>query len=152
TCMASASAVECTATVAIPISLQARRTRSAISPRLAINTLSNIGARGLRENSLLDYDQRLHELDRLAVGDQDTRDHSGLRGRNVVHGLHGLDDQERLALGDTRPDRDERRGAGLRGKIGDAHHGRAHAAWVLAGVVGVPTGLGLRWRLGRLQG
>ena len=43
--MASASAVECTATVAMPISLQARRTRSAISPRLAINTLSNIGAR-----------------------------------------------------------------------------------------------------------
>src|SRR5438270_346560 len=42
TCMASASAVECTATVAIPSSLQARSTRSAISPRLAIRILSNI--------------------------------------------------------------------------------------------------------------
>src|SRR5258707_4713779 len=42
TCMASASAVECTATVAMPSSLQARRIRSAISPRLAIRILSNI--------------------------------------------------------------------------------------------------------------
>ena len=48
TCMASASAVECTATVGIPISLQARRTLSAISPRLAISTLSNIAGRGLQ--------------------------------------------------------------------------------------------------------
>src|SRR5258705_1687689 len=42
TCMASASAVECTATVAMPSSLQARRMRRAISPRLAIRILSNI--------------------------------------------------------------------------------------------------------------
>src|SRR5260370_41866524 len=40
--MASASAVECTATVAMPSSLQARRMRRAISPRLAIRILSNI--------------------------------------------------------------------------------------------------------------
>ena len=44
TCIASASAVECTATDLIPISRQARITRSAISPRLAIRILSNIGA------------------------------------------------------------------------------------------------------------
>src|SRR3546814_9427618 len=37
TCMASASAVECTATVSIPISCAARWMRSAISPRLAIS-------------------------------------------------------------------------------------------------------------------
>src|SRR5438874_12498270 len=42
TCMASASAVECTATVAMPSSLHARRMRRAISPRLAIRILSNI--------------------------------------------------------------------------------------------------------------
>src|ERR1019366_2781064 len=42
TCMASASAVECTATVAIPSSLHARRMRRAISPRLAMRILSNI--------------------------------------------------------------------------------------------------------------
>ena len=41
TCMAFSSAVECTATVDIPSSRQARRTRRAISPRLAIRTLSN---------------------------------------------------------------------------------------------------------------
>src|SRR5947209_12283600 len=45
TCIASASAVECTATVAMPSSLQARSTRSAISPRLAIRILSNISDR-----------------------------------------------------------------------------------------------------------
>jgi hypothetical protein len=38
TCMASWSAVECTATVLMPSSLQARSTRSAISPRLAMRT------------------------------------------------------------------------------------------------------------------
>src|SRR4051812_16806327 len=42
TCMASASAVECTATVGMPSSLHARSTRRAISPRLAIRILSNI--------------------------------------------------------------------------------------------------------------
>src|SRR5580658_4520427 len=43
TCMASASAVECTATVGMPSSLHARKTRSAISPRFAMRILSNIG-------------------------------------------------------------------------------------------------------------
>ena len=38
TCIASASAVECTATVWMPISWQARWMRSAISPRLAISS------------------------------------------------------------------------------------------------------------------
>ena len=53
TCMASSSAVECTATVGMPSSLQARSTRSAISPRFAIRILSNIR---------LDDHQRLAEL------------------------------------------------------------------------------------------
>ena len=43
TCSASASAVEWTATDWMPISRQARMTRSAISPRLAIRTFLNIG-------------------------------------------------------------------------------------------------------------
>ena len=41
TCRASRSASENTATVEMPISLQARMTRTAISPRLAINSLGN---------------------------------------------------------------------------------------------------------------
>ena len=50
--MASASAVECTATVAMPSSLQARSIRSAISPRLAIRILSNIGP-AVRRHSMI---------------------------------------------------------------------------------------------------
>jgi hypothetical protein len=42
TCIASVSAVECTATVAIPNSRQARCTRNAISPRLAISIFLNM--------------------------------------------------------------------------------------------------------------
>src|SRR4030081_2896410 len=85
TCMASASAVECTATVAMPSSLHARRTRNAISPRLAIRILSNMlsqGANGewrivetIRHSlfALLDNHQRFAEFDRLAVFDKNLR-------------------------------------------------------------------------------
>src|SRR5215510_3898744 len=89
TCMASASAVECTATVAMPSSLHARSTRSAISPRLAIRIFSNMAS--------FDDHQRLAELDRLAVLDQDLDDGACTRRRNLVHRLHCLDDQQRLA-------------------------------------------------------
>src|SRR3546814_3248750 len=78
TCMASASAVECTATVLIPISRQARWIRSAISPRLAIRTFSNTGT------SLQDH-QGLAELDRLAVVDQHRLDGAGAGRGDRVH-------------------------------------------------------------------
>ena len=42
TCLVLKSAVECTATVLMPSSRQARRMRSAISPRLAMTTFSII--------------------------------------------------------------------------------------------------------------
>ena len=45
TCLSSRSARECTATVRIPSSRQARRIRSAISPRLAMITLVSMGSR-----------------------------------------------------------------------------------------------------------
>src|SRR5262245_4815998 len=108
TCIASASAVECTATVAIPSSLHARSTRSAISPRFAIRILSN-----MRTQSSFEDHQRLAELHRLAVFDQDARDLAGPRRRNRVHGLHGLDDQDRLASGDFGSFVDEGLRAGL---------------------------------------
>src|SRR5574341_1499640 len=92
TCMASASAVECTATVAMPSSLQARSTRSAISPRLAIRILSNIAPR----LTLLDHRQRLSIFDRLTVLDKNGDDSAGARGGDLVHGLHGFDDEQRL--------------------------------------------------------
>src|SRR5215470_19134610 len=93
TCIASASAVECTATVGMPSSLQARSTRSAISPRLAIRSLSNISLPGWRR-LLLDDHKRLTELDWLAVFKQDLRHDAGARRRNLVHGFHRLDDEE----------------------------------------------------------
>src|SRR5579872_7269431 len=110
TCMASASAVEYTATVEMPSSLQARNTRSAISPRLAIRILSNIVPLNMGEwrmassewklfairyslFALLDYHQRFAEFDRLAVLDEDLRHGAGARRGNLVHGLHRLDDQ-----------------------------------------------------------
>src|SRR5262249_59494159 len=95
TCIASASAVECTATVAMPSSLQARSTRNAISPRLAIRILSNIVLRPLPAPSLDDH-QRLAELDRAAVLDQDLDHRAAARRRDLVHGLHCLDDEQRV--------------------------------------------------------
>src|SRR3546814_14524940 len=91
TCMASASAVECTATVRIPISLQARWMRSAISPRLAISTLSNMGL-----TALFDDQQNLTELDRLLVLDQDAADAAALVGGNRIHRLHRRSDERRV--------------------------------------------------------
>src|SRR6185295_5840132 len=87
TCMASASAVECTATVAMPISLHARLMRRAISPRLAIRTFSII--------SLFDPHQRLAEFHGLAVADDDLDDAAGDRCRDGIHRLHRLDDAHR---------------------------------------------------------
>src|SRR5690606_11143089 len=95
TCMASASAVECTATVWMPSSLQARRTRSAISPRLAMRIFWNIPRCA---PNLFDHHQRFAILHRLGVLDQDGLDHAGARRGNLVHRLHGFDDEQRLPL------------------------------------------------------
>src|SRR3954470_24726596 len=101
TCMASASAVECTATVAMPSSLQARSTRSAISPRLAIRILSNIFRTACLRGPcrLLSFDDhhRLAEFHRPAVLDQYLDHGAGARRRDLVHRLHRLDDQQSLA-------------------------------------------------------
>src|SRR6187397_3218131 len=98
TCIASASAVECTATVGMPSSLQARSTRSAISPRLAIRIFSNMAiGRTTRARLSFDDHQWLAELDRLGVLEQDLADYPVARRRDLVEGLHRLDDQERVA-------------------------------------------------------
>src|SRR5512144_2288755 len=128
TCMASASAVECTATVAMPSSLQARSMRSAISPRLAIRILSNMRKERL---ALLDDGERLGIFDGLAVIDEDREHGAGMRSRDMVHGLHGLDDEDGLARGNLGAGFDERRGAWLRRAIGGADHGRVHRAGVM---------------------
>src|SRR5262249_41094558 len=96
TCMASASAVEWTATVAMPSSLQARSTRNAISPGLAIRILSTIGLDPGNRLILLDDHRRLAVFDRLAVIDQDLGYGAGARRWDLVHCLHRLDDQQRV--------------------------------------------------------
>src|SRR6185312_17303382 len=101
TCMALESAVECTATVAMPSSLQALRMRSAISPRLAMRTLENMVP-------LFDDDQRFAIFDRLRILDQDAGNGTRAVRRNLVHRLHGLDDKDRLALRHLAADLDER--------------------------------------------
>src|SRR5262249_27105356 len=130
TCIASASAVECTATRWMPSSLQARSTRRAISPRLAIRILSNMdcphaeehsaGASGTRRRvcaSLNDH-QRLAELDRLAVFEQNLNHGSAAGGRNLVHGLHRFHNQERVAGLNLSADIDDRLSAGLASRLG----------------------------------
>src|SRR5947207_15667176 len=88
TCMASASAVECTATVAMPSSLHARSTRRAISPRFAIRILSNMS---------FDDQERLAVFDRLSVLEQDLDHRSTAGSGNLIHRLHGFDDEQCLA-------------------------------------------------------
>src|SRR5690606_3623534 len=90
TCIASASAVECTATVSMPISCAARWMRRAISPRLAIRMREMAIGSG-------NHDQRLVELDRLGVLYQDLLHRAGGGGGDRVHHLHRLDDQQGVA-------------------------------------------------------
>src|SRR5215213_11711211 len=122
TCIACASAVECTATVLIPISWQARWMRNAISPRLAISTFSNI-ERGRRS---LDQHQRGAVFDGLGVFDEDPGDPAAARRADLVHHLHRLDDQQGLPLADLIADPHEGRYVGLRREIGDTHNWRGH--------------------------
>jgi hypothetical protein len=96
TCIASLSAVECTATVAMPISRAARTTRSAISPRLAIRILSNIAPASLDDHQRAPYSTG-------AVLDEDALDRACLGAGDLVHGLHRLDDQKGLALDTLSP-------------------------------------------------
>src|SRR6202030_2698928 len=124
TCMASSSAVECTATVGMPSSLQARSTRSAISPRWAIRILSNI-------EPLLDDHQRLAVFDRLAVADQNLNQRAGARRRDLIHRLHRFDDEQRFAGLHLAADVDEGTRARCWAEIDGADHRRDDGAGVL---------------------
>src|SRR5262249_18688051 len=125
TCMASLSAVEWTATVWMPISRQARWMRNAISPRLAIRTLSNI------VEVLFDDHQRLAVPHRRAVLDGAPPPRPGLGCFEGFEGLHGFDDEERLARRHLVADRHEVGLAGFRGKVGRTDDGRGHGAGML---------------------
>src|SRR5215207_9245217 len=121
TCIASASAVEWTATVAMPSSFAARKIRSAISPRFAIRILSNIFR-------LFDHEQGLAEFDWLAVLDEYRRHGAGPGRCDLVEGFHGFDQQQLVADRDARADFDERLRLGRGFPIGGADHGRGDRA------------------------
>src|SRR6185369_16503197 len=97
TCSASASAVEWIATDFSPASRQARITRSAISPRLAMRTFLNTARAyvlgGDRPGSALGQtNEGLAVLHVLAVLGQDLDDLAVRLGLDLVHQLHRLDD------------------------------------------------------------
>src|SRR6185312_4927901 len=98
TCIASASAVEWMATVAMPSSRQARCTRSAISPRLAIRIFWN--------NGLFQNHQHLAVFHRPAGDDENLRHDAGFRRLDLVERLHRLDQQQGLPRLDGLADRD----------------------------------------------
>src|SRR4051794_34247068 len=102
-CKASRSVVEQTATVAMPSSRQARSTRSAISPRLAIRIFRNT------TSERLDQEERLPELDGPAVLDHDLRDAPAELGLDLVHHLQRLDHAEHLSALHDVADLDEGR-------------------------------------------
>src|SRR5262249_54134284 len=93
TCMAPSSTVEWTATVLMPISRQARWMRSAISPRLAMSTLSNTGPL-----ALFDDHQDVAVFDRLLVLDHHLAHDAGARRFNLVERLHRFDQHQGLAF------------------------------------------------------
>src|SRR5258705_433489 len=117
TYLASASASEWTATVLMPISRQARWMRSAISPRLAIRTFSNMPPAPSAPGDLGDDQQDFAVFDRAAVAEEDIQHRAAVGCRDRIHHLHGLDDQQGLALRNLVANLHEGRGAGLRGGI-----------------------------------
>src|SRR4249919_3134186 len=138
TCLRLRSTVLCTATVLMPSAWQARRMRSAISPRLAMTTFFSM-AWSVRAASG-DHEHRLVELDRLAGGDQDRAHGAGDFGLDGIEHLHRLDDSERLARLYRLPDLHEgRRIRVRRGVVGADHRGADHVA-----VGHAVLGLGLR--------
>src|SRR5215467_13923246 len=99
TCSASRSAVENTATASMPSSWSARITRTAISPRFATSTRSNIvdALDGRRSEDGLELEQKLAVLDRLPVLRVDRVDHARVLGLQLVEELHRLENAEHLA-------------------------------------------------------
>src|SRR3954447_2165275 len=120
----SLSAVEYTAATRRPSSRHARATRSAISPRLAIRTVSKPDIRSPAVNGR-QQEQPLAVLDRGTVVLEHPDQPAGLFEPHRDHQLHRLDDpdlgagREHVALA--------REGfrAGLRAPVEDAHHRRA---------------------------
>src|SRR5713101_7459755 len=139
----SASAWEWAMTVRMPISRQVRRMRNAISPRLAIRILWNMGAPCGRLATGLHEEERLAELDGLGILDEDLHDAAGDLRLDLVHELHRLDDAEDLPLLDRVALADEGRRLGVRGAVEGADHGRLDRHGAGGGLGGALDALGL---------
>src|SRR4249919_2225616 len=120
TCLRLRSTVECTATVRIPSAWQARRMRSAISPRLAMTTLSSIGV------ASADHEERFVEFDRLTAFHEDLQHGARDIGFDRVEHLHRLDDAEGFAGLDGLADADEGGLVRRRRGVERADHRGAH--------------------------
>src|ERR1044071_3355454 len=98
TCMEFASASEYTATVRIFSSLQARMILTAISPRLATRSFSNIQFRlsakqmPTLSSARTNLEQGLAEFDRLGIFNQHLRNDAFGFGLDLIHHFHGLND------------------------------------------------------------
>src|SRR5215203_6413902 len=114
------SAVDVTTTASMPSARQARTTRTAISPRLAMRTrrtgvrpgaraaLARLCTAGLAIVRT-DPEQHLLVLDHLGVLRAHRDDLAGDRRDDRVHQLHDLDDRQLLVRPDGLPDPHERR-------------------------------------------
>src|SRR5438067_13682123 len=121
----------------MPSSRQARRIRSAISPRLAMTIFSIM-------SGLFEDEQWLAEFDRVAALRHDRSDAPGPVGFDLVHHLHRLDDAQHLPDLDLIADLDEGLGSrGGRGVEGPNDRGGYHMLVRLRG--GAPGSVERRW-------
>src|ERR1017187_2501518 len=145
TCMELASISEYTATVRMFSSLHARMMRTAISPRLATKTFSNMifksgRATGDGKHEELasschrppdpvhliwtNLEQRLAEFHRLAVFDQHLGDNAFDLGLDLVHDFHRFDDADDAIRTDLGADFHIMGGFGRRRTIKSSDHWR----------------------------
>src|SRR5689334_13765356 len=103
TCFNLQSTAECTATVLMPIMWLPLSTRRAISPRLAMTTLSSMRGRSA------DHEQRFVEFDRLPGTREHCEHGTADVGLDLVEHLHRFDDAEHVAGLDGLTDFDKRR-------------------------------------------
>src|SRR5690348_6021977 len=98
TCFRLRSTVECTATVLMPRLWQARNTRSAISPRLAMTTFSSMGAPRSGERGAGNGERKDQKRDTAALGSFVPRSPFPVPARSSGNHEHGFVEFHRLAV------------------------------------------------------
>src|SRR5687768_17020202 len=102
-------------------------TRTAISPRLATSTRSNMALDDGRRRDGLELEQERAILDGLCVLGVYRAHDTGRLGLELVEQLHRLEDAEHLARDDGVPHVDERRRTRVRSAVEDSDHRRLDA-------------------------